>query len=167
MATPAAEIFKAYDIRGIVDKTLTEDACRAIGHALGSEALARGQTEIAVGRDGRLSGQRLAYALAKGICAAGVDVIDIGCVPTPLSYFAAYQLGTNSCVRVTGSHNPPDYNGLKMVLGGQTLYGEMIQDLRKRIETGDLAHGEGKIHAPTCARPTSSASSATSSWRGR
>ncbi|TXG76399.1 MAG: phosphomannomutase/phosphoglucomutase, partial [Rhodocyclaceae bacterium] len=140
-----AEILKAYDIRGIVDKSLTEEACRAIGHALGSEARARGQTAIAVGRDGRLSGPRLAAALAQGICAAGVDVIDIGCVATPLSYFAAFQLGTNSCVSVTGSHNPPDYNGLKMVLGGQTLFGEHIQGLRKRIETGDLAQGAGKV----------------------
>jgi phosphomannomutase/phosphoglucomutase len=146
-AVPAAEIFKAYDIRGIVDKSLTEDACQAIGHALGSEALARAQTAIAVGRDGRLSGPRLAHALARGICAAGVDVIDIGCVPTPVSYFAAYQLGTNCCVSVTGSHNPPDYNGLKMVLGGQTLYGDMIQGLRKRIESGDLAHGNGAIRS--------------------
>ena len=144
-ATPAAEIFKAYDIRGIVDKSLTEETCRAIGHALGSEARARGQTAIAVGRDGRLSGPRLAAALAQGICAAGVDVIDIGCVATPLSYFAAFQLGTDSCVSVTGSHNPPDYNGLKMVLGGQTLFGEHIQGLRRRIETGDLAQGGGTI----------------------
>lgn len=146
-AVPAAEIFKAYDIRGIVDKSLTEAACQAIGHALGSEALARGQAAIAVGRDGRLSGPRLANALARGICAAGVDVIDIGCVPTPVSYFAAYQLGTNSCVSVTGSHNPPDYNGLKMVLGGQTLYGDMIHGLRKRIEINDLAHGNGAIRS--------------------
>ena len=146
-AVPAAEIFKAYDIRGIVDKSLTEAACQAIGHALGSEALARGQAAIAVGRDGRLSGPRLAHALARGICAAGVDVIDIGCVPTPVSYFAAYQLGTNSCVSVTGSHNPPDYNGLKMVLGGQTLYGDMIHGLRKRIEINDLAHGNGAIRS--------------------
>jgi phosphomannomutase/phosphoglucomutase len=144
-ATPAAEIFKAYDIRGIVDKTLTANAVRAIGHALGSEARARGQTAIAVGRDGRLSGPELAGALAQGICAAGVDVVDIGCVPTPLTYFAAYQLGTNSCVSVTGSHNPPDYNGLKMVLGGQTLYGELIQDLRSRIERNDLSHGAGTV----------------------
>ena len=147
MATLAAEIFKAYDIRGIVDKTLTEDACRAIGHALGSEARARNQTAIAVGRDGRLSGPRLARALAEGICAAGIDVVDIGCVPTPLAYFAAYQLGTDSCVSVTGSHNPPDYNGLKMVLGGQTLYGGMIQGLRQRIESHDFAHGSGTLRS--------------------
>ena len=138
MFVPAPEIFKAYDIRGIVDKTLTVEAVRAIGHALGSEAVARNQKAIAVGRDGRLSGPALAGALADGIRAAGVDVIDVGCVPTPLTYFAAYELGTNSCVSVTGSHNPPDYNGLKMVLGGQTLFGELIQALRQRIIDGDL-----------------------------
>ncbi len=137
-ALPAPEIFKAYDIRGIVDTVLTPDAVRAIGHALGSEAVARSQKTIAVGRDGRLSGPALAGALADGIRAAGVDVIDIGCVPTPLTYFAAYQLGCDSCVSVTGSHNPPDYNGLKMVLGGQTLYGDMIQSLRRRIADDEL-----------------------------
>lgn len=143
MSFPAPEIFKAYDIRGIVDKTLTADAVRAIGHALGSEAVKRGQRTIAVGRDGRLSGPELAGSLAAGINAAGVDVLDIGCVPTPLSYFAAFDLGTDSAVSVTGSHNPPDYNGLKMVLGGQTLYGDMIQDLRRRIVDNDLVHGQG------------------------
>ncbi len=141
----APEIFKAYDIRGIIDKTLSAEVARAIGHALGSEARARKQTAIAVGRDGRLSGPALAHALAEGICAAGVDVIDIGCVPTPLSYFAAYHLGTDSCVSVTGSHNPPDYNGFKMVLGGHTLFGEQIQALRARIESGDLMQGKGTI----------------------
>ncbi|MDD2991572.1 MAG: phosphomannomutase/phosphoglucomutase [Zoogloea sp.] len=140
MFVPAPEIFKAYDIRGIVDKTLTAEAVRAIGHALGSEAVARGQKAIAVGRDGRLSGPELAGALSDGIRAAGVDVVDVGCVPTPLTYFAAYELGTNSCVSVTGSHNPPDYNGLKMVLGGQTLFGELIQSLRQRIIDGHLVH---------------------------
>jgi phosphomannomutase len=149
-STPAAEIFKAYDIRGIVDKTLTADAVRLIGQALGSEASDRGIAAIAVGRDGRLSGPALSAALAEGITLAGVDVIDIGCVPTPLSYFAAHELGTSSCVSVTGSHNPPDYNGLKMVLAGQTLYGEMIQDLRRRIASasalrpfGNFSHGAG------------------------
>ncbi|MEZ5612021.1 MAG: phosphomannomutase/phosphoglucomutase [Rhodocyclaceae bacterium] len=142
---PAPEIFKAYDIRGIVDTVLTPTAARAIGHALGSEARARRQQCIAVGRDGRLSGPTLAGALADGIRAAGVDVIDIGCVPTPLTYFAAYQLGADSCVSVTGSHNPPDYNGLKMVLGGETLYGTMIQDLRRRIAEDDFAFGSGAL----------------------
>ncbi len=145
MQAPAAEIFKAYDIRGIVDRTLTEDAVRAIGHALGSEAREHGQRAIAVGRDGRLSGPRLAAALAEGIRAAGVDVVDIGMVPTPLSYFAAFELGTGSAVSVTGSHNPPDYNGLKMVIAGETLAGERIQALRSRIAEGRLASGSGTL----------------------
>ncbi|BAO28617.1 phosphomannomutase/phosphoglucomutase [Sulfuritalea hydrogenivorans] len=134
MRTLAPEIFKAYDIRGIVRTTLTADTVRRIGQALGSEAVARDIKAIVIGRDGRLSGPALASALADGITRTGVDVIDIGCVPTPMTYFAAHELGTESCVSVTGSHNPPEYNGLKMVLGGQTLYGEMIQDLRRRIE---------------------------------
>lgn len=141
MKNIAPEIFKAYDIRGIVDKTLTVEAVRLIGQALGSEASDHGIAAIAVGRDGRLSGPALSAALADGIIQAGVDVIDIGCVPTPVSYFAAHELGTSSCVSVTGSHNPPDYNGLKMVLAGQTLYGEMIQDLRRRIASADFSHG--------------------------
>lgn len=139
-----AEIFKAYDIRGIVNKSLTADVVRRIGHALGSLAAEQGQSAIAVGRDGRLSGPELAGALMDGICAAGVDAIDVGCVPTPVTYFAAYELGCNSCVSVTGSHNPPDYNGLKMVIGGTTLALDAIQNLKRRAESGDLKHGQGK-----------------------
>ncbi len=139
-----AEIFKAYDIRGIVDKSLTADVVRQIGHALGSLALEQGQKAMAVGRDGRLSGPELSGALMDGICAAGCDAIDVGCVPTPVTYFAAYELGCHSCVSVTGSHNPPDYNGLKMVIGGNTLALDAIQDLKKRIEAGNLKHGQGK-----------------------
>ncbi len=142
MATPK-EIFKAYDIRGVVGKTLTPAIVEAIGHAIGSEAVARRQSAIAIGRDGRLSGPELAAALARGIQRAGIDVIDLGLVATPMTYFAAYQLDTHSAVMVTGSHNPPDYNGLKMVLGGETLSGAAIQALRERIETGDLTHGSG------------------------
>ena len=145
MNLPVAEIFKAYDIRGIVGKTLTAESVRAIGHAIGSEARARNQTAIAIGRDGRLSGPDLAQALAQGICAAGVNAVDIGMVPTPLTYFAAFQLGTGSAISVTGSHNPPDYNGLKMVLDGETLAGAKIQDLRRRLERGDLASGSGTV----------------------
>ena len=146
MSTPAAEIFKAYDIRGIVRTALTADTVALIGRALGSEAAARGVKAIVIGRDGRLSGPELARALAKGITASGIDVIDIGRVPTPMTYFAAHELGTDSCVSVTGSHNPPEYNGLKMVLGGQTLYGEMIQDLRRRIADNDFREGRGMVH---------------------
>ena len=139
-----AEIFKAYDIRGIVGKSLTADVVRRIGHALGSLALDQGQAAIAVGRDGRLSGPELAGALMDGICAAGCDAIDVGCVPTPVTYFAAYELGCNSCVSVTGSHNPPDYNGLKMVIGGTTLALDAIQQLKARAEGGHLRHGQGQ-----------------------
>ncbi|HQT00284.1 MAG: phosphomannomutase/phosphoglucomutase [Hydrogenophilales bacterium 16-64-46] len=137
------EIFKAYDIRGIVGKTFTAEIVEAIGHAIGSEAVARGQSEICIGRDGRLSGPDMAAALARGIRRAGVGVVDLGMVATPMTYFAAYQLKTNSAVMVTGSHNPPDYNGLKMVLGGETLSGETIQALRQRLVDGNLVNGAG------------------------
>jgi len=137
------EIFKAYDIRGIVGKTLTPVIVEAIGHAIGSEAKARKQTQIVIGYDGRLSGPDLAAALARGIQKSGIDVVDIGMVATPMVYFAAHHLGTHCGVMVTGSHNPPDYNGLKMVLAGETLSGDAIQGLRQRIETGDLATGNG------------------------
>ncbi|MDP3482575.1 MAG: phosphomannomutase/phosphoglucomutase, partial [Sulfuricella sp.] len=137
------EIFKAYDIRGIVGKTLTPEIVEAIGHAIGSEAVARKKTAIVIGRDGRLSGPDLAAALARGIQKAGINVIDLGMVATPMTYFAAYQLKTHSAVMVTGSHNPPDYNGLKMVLGGDTLSGDAIQALRIRLEQGDLINGSG------------------------
>ncbi|WP_291997528.1 phosphomannomutase/phosphoglucomutase [Candidatus Accumulibacter sp. ACC012] len=144
-ATPLpAEIFKAYDIRGIVGKTLTSDTVRRIGHGLGSLAAERGQRAIAVGRDGRLSGPELAAALMEGIRLAGIDSIDIGCVPTPVAYFAAHELGCDSCVAVTGSHNPPDYNGLKMVVGGETLAGETIQGIRRRVDAGELRNGSGQ-----------------------
>ncbi|MDX8386182.1 MAG: phosphomannomutase/phosphoglucomutase [Gallionella sp.] len=137
------EIFKAYDIRGIVGKSLTPEVVEAIGHAIGSEATARKQHTIAIGRDGRLSGPELIAALARGIQKSGINVIDVGCVPTPMVYFAAYQLQTNCAVMLTGSHNPPDYNGLKMVLASETLSGNTIQGLRQRIENNDLTHGSG------------------------
>ncbi len=140
----APEIFRAYDIRGVVDETLTVDAVRAIGQALGTLAIEAGTPAITVGRDGRLSGPRLADALCDGIVAAGANAIDLGMVPTPVTYFAAHHLGCGSCVSVTGSHNPPEYNGIKMVIAGRTLAGEEIQALRARIEAGRLATGNGK-----------------------
>lgn len=143
MSTPPKEIFKAYDIRGIVGKTLTNEIVEQIGHAIGSEAVARKQHTIAIGRDGRLSGESFAQALARGIQKSGINVIDVGRVATPIVYFAAFQLHTDCGVMITGSHNPPDYNGLKMVLAGETLSGDTIQSLRTRIETGNLTHGAG------------------------
>jgi phosphomannomutase / phosphoglucomutase len=137
------EIFKAYDIRGVVGKTLDSEIVKAIGHAIGTEARSRGLASIAIGRDGRLSGPELAPALAEGLQASGIDVIDAGAVATPMLYFAAYTLCGYSGVMVTGSHNPAEYNGLKMVLGGETLAAESIQRLRLRLEDNDLMHGEG------------------------
>jgi phosphomannomutase/phosphoglucomutase len=137
------EIFKAYDIRGIVGKTLTAEITKAIGHAIGSEARARGLLSIAIGRDGRLSGPELTQALSNGLQLSGINVIDVGMVATPMLYFAAHELCNYSGVMVTGSHNPPDYNGLKIVLDGETLAAESIQDLRVRIENNDLVSGNG------------------------
>jgi phosphomannomutase/phosphoglucomutase len=141
------EIFKAYDIRGIVGRTLTVPVVELIGQAIGSEALARGRRTVAIGRDGRHSGPELAAALARGLQASGVDVIDVGQVTTPMLYFAAHHFDTLSGVAVTGSHNPPEYNGLKVMVDGETLAGEAIQQLRARIEGGDLARGAGGYRA--------------------
>ncbi len=138
-----AEIFKAYDIRGVVGRTLTAPIVAAIGRALGSLARERGCASLVVGRDGRLSGAEFSQALCDGIRSAGADVVDIGMVTTPMTYFAAQHLATHCSVMVTGSHNPPDYNGLKMVIAGETLSGDDIQQLRMRIESGRLAHGQG------------------------
>ena len=134
-----AEIFRAYDIRGIAGKTLTLDAARAVGRALGSMA-----AEFAVGRDGRSSGPALVDALCEGLQASGANVVDVGMAPTPVIYFAAHHLGCGSCVAVTGSHNPPEYNGLKMVVEGHTLSGDEIQALRSRIEREDFRAGAGR-----------------------
>ncbi len=143
MASVPKDIFKAYDIRGIVGKSLTNDIVESLGHAIGSEAVSRKQHSIAIGRDGRLSGPEFAQALARGIQKSGANVIDLGMVATPMAYFAAFQLKTDCAVMITGSHNPPDYNGLKMVLAGETLSGDTIQKLHLRIETDDLAQGKG------------------------
>src|SRR5437870_11468792 len=148
MSLPPPEIFKAYDIRGVVGKSLTPEGVRQIGQATGSERRGRGggsgRPEIAVGRDGRSSGPELARALMEGIRASGVDVAEIGMFATPVAYFAAHELGCGSAVAVTGSHNPPEYNGLKMVLAGTTLAGEDVQRLRRRIEAGQLVRGAGR-----------------------
>ena len=143
----APEIFKAYDIRGIVGKTLTPTVVHAVGRALGTLALERGRDAIAIGRDGRLSGPELLGALGDGIRAAGANVIDLGMVATPMTYFAAKHLRTGCSTMVTGSHNPPDYNGLKMVIADATLSGADIQLLRTRIERGDLATGAGSYRS--------------------
>ncbi len=143
MSTIPHEIFKAYDIRGIVETALTPDAVEHIGHAIGSEARERNLAAIAVGRDGRLSGPKLVEALADGIRKSGTEVVDVGMVATPMLYYAAHELCDYSGVMVTGSHNPPEYNGFKIVLGGDTLAAESIQALRRRIEQNNFLHGQG------------------------
>ena len=137
------EIFKAYDIRGIVGKTLTVENILFIGHAIGSEAKARGLDSIVFARDGRLSGPELGKSLVTGLMASGMKVIDIGMLPTPVLYYAAAELTKGTGVMLTGSHNPPNYNGIKMVLGGETLSGDTIQALHQRILNNDLSLGEG------------------------
>ncbi|WP_350016241.1 phosphomannomutase/phosphoglucomutase [Rhodanobacter sp. IGA1.0] len=134
-------IFRAYDIRGVVGKTLNADVARLLGQSIGTLMGEKGLREIVVGRDGRLSGPQLAAALAEGLRDAGIDVIDIGAVPTPVVYYAAYRFNTGCGVAVTGSHNPPDYNGFKIVIGGETLSEGAIQDLYQRIASGALTGG--------------------------
>jgi phosphomannomutase / phosphoglucomutase len=137
------EIFKSYDIRGIVGKSLTPEIVERIGRAVGSQARHLGQDKIVVGRDSRVSGPELSAALVAGLRSSGVNVIDLGPVTTPMCYFAAHHLGSQAAAMLTGSHNPPDYNGLKLVLAGETLSGEAIQDLRRRIEADDFSLGAG------------------------
>ena len=137
------EIFKAYDIRGIVDKTLTTDITYQIGQAVGSEVIASGGDSIVIGRDGRLSGPKLAEALSNGLRASGVNVIDIGVAPSPVVYYSSYSKGVPSCIAITGSHNPPEYNGLKMVVNGTTLSAEGIQEVKQRILEEQFSSGEG------------------------
>ena len=135
-------IFRAYDIRGVVGRELTPQVAAWIGQAIGTVMAEQGLTDIVVGRDGRLSGPELAGGLIEGLRKAGRNVIDVGMVPTPVVYFAAYHLRAGSGVAVTGSHNPPDYNGFKVVVGGETLSGAAIQDLYARIRDGRLQQAD-------------------------
>jgi phosphomannomutase/phosphoglucomutase len=131
-------IFKAYDIRGVLGSTLDAGIARKIGQAFGAAALAKGERKVVIGRDGRLSGPELAASLSDGLREAGVDVIDLGMVATPMVYFATNVLDAHSGIMVTGSHNPPDYNGFKMVLAGEAIYGDAILALYQAIERGDF-----------------------------
>ena len=150
MSTPQAptlpaSIFRAYDSRGVVGDSLTPETAYWIGRAIGSETLAKGEPNISVGRDGRLSGPELVQQLIQGLLDSGCNVSDIGMVPTPVLYYAANVLAGKSGVMLTGSHNPPDYNGFKIVIAGDTLANEQIQALRLRIENNDLASGTGSV----------------------
>jgi len=143
-----ASIFKAYDIRGVVGQTLNEELAEHLGRAFGTEAVKLGEKAVAVGRDGRLSGPGLVAALIRGLQSTGLDVVDIGAVTTPMLYYVAATRGRHGCnsgIQVTGSHNPKDYNGFKMVLKGAAVYGEQIQGLRRRIEAEDYVSRKGRV----------------------
>ena len=141
--TITEDIFRAYDIRGVVENALTPDAVQQIGQAFATEALSQGQKTVVIGRDGRLSSPELAQRLSEGLRAGGCDVIDIGMVPTPVLYYATHILKTGTGIMVTGSHNPPQYNGLKMLIAGNTLYGDGIKALYHMIAEGRIKSGEG------------------------
>lgn len=140
-------IFRAYDIRGIVGVSLTQQIVYALGRAIGSMAIEHGEKRIVMGRDGRLSGPSLSKALCEGLEASGCDVLDIGIVPTPLLYYATHIMDTSSGVMLTGSHNPPEYNGLKIMIAGKTLAEEGIQALYNRIINNDFTMGDGSTYA--------------------
>lgn len=149
MQVPAS-VFKAYDIRGIVGQTIDETFAEHLGRAFGSEAVAAGERAVAVGRDGRLSGPGLAGALMRGLASTGLDVVDLGAVTTPMLYYVAATRGAHGCrsgIQVTGSHNPKDYNGFKMVMAGRAIFGDDIQALRRRIEAEAYTTGAGRIAA--------------------
>jgi len=146
LTTIPEAIFRAYDIRGIVDESLFPDTVYQIGRAIGSMAGDQGEQTVIIGRDGRNSSESLAEALARGLSASGRDVVDIGLVPTPVLYFATHFLGSNSGVMVTGSHNAPEYNGLKVVLAGESLSADQIQDIYRRIVEDNLNSGQGTIN---------------------
>jgi phosphomannomutase/phosphoglucomutase len=139
------EIFREYDIRGIVGQTLDSGVARQVGQAIGSVALEAEATPVVVGRDGRHSGPDLVSGMIEGISSTGCDVVDVGAVPTGVLYYAAYESGSGSGVMVTGSHNPPDYNGFKVMMGGKTLAGENISNLYQRIEAGGMRVGKGQV----------------------
>ncbi len=136
-------IFKAYDIRGVVEQDLTPNTVKLIGLAIGSESIAKGERGVVVGRDGRLSGPDLMHSLKEGLKQSGCHIVDIGMVPTPLVYFGTYTKAATSGVMITGSHNPPEYNGFKIMIAGETLSGERIQELYERINNNNFTVGHG------------------------
>jgi len=143
----SASSFKAYDIRGVVGRDIDEAFAEHLGRAFGTEALHLGERAVAVGRDGRLSGPGLATALIRGLASTGLDVVDIGAVTTPMLYYVAATRSEHGCssgIQITGSHNPKDYNGFKMVLAGKAIYGDEIQGLRRRMEAENYASATGR-----------------------
>jgi phosphomannomutase/phosphoglucomutase len=145
-------IFREYDIRGVVGSDLTADVADLLGRAFASELRARADgtpVRIAVGRDNRPSSSELANGLIRGLRSAGADVVDVGTVPTPLLYYAAERFGTTGGVQITGSHNPPEYNGFKLLAGSRSFYGDSIQGLRERVEARRFDTGQGTVESTT------------------
>jgi phosphomannomutase len=138
-------ILREYDIRGIVGKTLHEDDAFALGRTFGSLAREQGVSRVAVGRDGRLHSPQLAAALVDGLQKSGIDVVRIGIGPSPMLYYAAEALDVGGGIQVTGSHNPPEYNGFKMLLNGSSVFGEEIQKLGRRAASGEWSEGQGSL----------------------
>ena len=153
MQTLSPTIFREYDIRGTVDVDLTEPVVNLVGKALGTRIRAAGGRRVAVGRDTRLSGPRFARAMLDGLTSTGIDAVDLGVVPTPLTYFAAHVLDVQGICMITGSHNPPEYNGLKVGLGSATFHGAEIQELRALAESGRFSTGLGRVIAHDIVRP--------------
>ncbi|MEC9073098.1 MAG: phosphomannomutase, partial [Myxococcota bacterium] len=138
-------IFRAYDVRGVADQDLTDDVARDLGRAFGSEIRMDGGRRVSLGRDCRTHGARLRAAFLEGLLSTGVDVLDVGVVASPLLYFSVFHHDLDGGVQITGSHNPPDYNGFKMMSGKRSLHGERIQALRRRIEDRDFVQGSGSL----------------------
>ena len=153
MSTIDPTIFRSYDIRGVVDKDLTEDAVEQIGHAYGTMARRRGFRTLTVGRDCREHSGRLFAALARSLTGSGVDVLDLGTVATPMQYFSIPHFGADGGVMITGSHNPPEYNGMKLTLGGDSLHGEDIQELRRIAQEGSFERGTGVLKVVDVIKP--------------
>ena len=140
-----SNIFREYDIRGIADSELPDEGVAMLGQAIGSYLQRRGGKKLALGRDTRLSSPRLHQALLRGLIASGCDVADIGTVPTPVLYYSVFHLSTHGGVMITGSHNPPEFNGFKVLAGNSTIYGEALQELCRLMQAGGLAEGCGSV----------------------
>src|SRR3972149_7555331 len=147
------QIFREYDIRGVVDKDLTPDVVRRLGQGFGTYMASKGYLELVVGRDGRLSSKAFAEAVTEGLLSTGFHVVNIGICPTPAYYFSIFHLNKNGGMIVTGSHNPPDFNGFKVSVGKSTIFGEDIQKLRRLVEKGEFTVGRGNLSKAEILRP--------------
>ncbi|HEY7585839.1 MAG TPA: phosphomannomutase/phosphoglucomutase [Candidatus Deferrimicrobiaceae bacterium] len=142
-------IFREYDVRGLVGKDLTPDTVRTLGKGFGTYAKGKGVRTLMLGRDCRLSSPEFRDAMAEGLASTGMNVVDVGICPSPLLYFSIISFGADGGVMITGSHNPPEFNGFKLCVGPSSLYGEKIQEVRKIIDRGEFASGSGGVTSRT------------------